>query len=279
MHRGDDIHFSVSGGENMHRLTLAEIPKHNHRAVASAQQPDSNTPANNFWASNTGYSPYGKVAQFTMSPDALSVAGADVPHNNMAPYLALNICICVKGQMPNKGTSDQFLAEIRIFPGLDKPRVFIECDGELEAVSQNTALFSLLSSTYGGNGTTNFGLPNIKGRAPLMAGQGQGLLPYDLGEDGGESMVPLTEGTIPKHTHSANANQIGNSGETKGKIWANPATSRPQPNFYATNPDPAFMLNENAIGTEGSNQPHNNLMPYTAFRICIATDGFFPERG
>jgi microcystin-dependent protein len=278
VHRGNGINWATKGGERVHKLTLTEMPQHNHRAVASSRQPDSNTPANNFWASRTGYTPYGKEIQKKMSPGAMSVTGADVPHNNMAPYLPLNICICHKGET-STGTSDQFLGEIRIFTGTAKPKIFEPCDGQSTQVSQNTALFALISTVYGGDGIRNFSLPEMRGKAPLMAGEGQGLTPYSQGEDGGVSAVTLSLAQIPNHSHSANANPVGNIGAPENKIWANPATTRPAPNFYATDAGNPVLMNDKAISSEGGNAAHNNLMPYAAFLICIATEGFFPERG
>lgn len=100
MHRGGNIILTKSGGEQTHRLTLQEIPSHTHQAVASSNSPDVNTPSGSFWASNTGFAPYSKTIDSLMSPDSLSIVGADLSHENMAPYLVFNICIAVVGELP-----------------------------------------------------------------------------------------------------------------------------------------------------------------------------------
>src|SRR5690242_1359485 len=117
--------------------------------------------------------------------------------------------------------SDPFVAEIRIFTGNFAPRGWALCDGQLMSISQNTALFSLLGTTYGGNGTSNFALPNLQGCAPMQAGQGPGLSLRDLGETGGDQAVTLLQTEMPMHPHTAQAAAAaGASGDPTNKCWA-----------------------------------------------------------
>ena len=172
--------------------------------------------------------------------------------------------------------ADPFVAEIRIFPFNFAPRGWAWCDGQLLPLSQNTALFSLLGTTYGGNGKSNFALPDLQGRAPMHPGQGPGLSLHDLGETGGSETVTLLESEIPSHSHGISASGgSGNVGSPAGQKVANGAGV----NMYATALAPATQLNDQALAPAGGDQPHNNLQPYLTFYFCIALQGVFPPRG
>jgi microcystin-dependent protein len=172
--------------------------------------------------------------------------------------------------------ADPFVAEIRIFPFNFAPRGWAWCDGQLLPLSQNTALFSLLGTTYGGNGKSNFALPDLQGRTPMHPGQGPGLSLHDLGETGGSETVTLLESEIPSHSHGMRAsNEDGNSRNPGGKyvgignnIFA----------LSSTNPPLGAMAPE-ALAPAGGDAPHNNLQPYLTFYFCIALQGVFPPRG
>jgi microcystin-dependent protein len=174
--------------------------------------------------------------------------------------------------------ADPFVAEIRIFPFNFAPRGWAFCDGQLLPLSQNTALFSLLGTTYGGNGMSNFALPDLQGRAPMHPGQGPGLSLHDLGETGGSESVTLLESEIPAHAHTLMA-------------AVNPAlVAVPSPNVglarsrtvnaYQTNSTQNLVaLAGQALAPAGGDAPHNNLMPYVTFNFCIALQGVFPPQG
>lgn len=167
--------------------------------------------------------------------------------------------------------SAPFLGEIRIFPYNFAPRGWAQCDGQLLSIAQNTALFSLLGTTYGGNGTTTFGLPELRGRVPMHRGQGPGLSNYDLGQISGTETVTLTQSNMPAHGHLASANNGAAS------------ATRPAGNFpagggsYATASD-GSTLNAAFIQNTGGNQPFNNIQPYLVLNFCIAQEGIFPSR-
>ena len=170
--------------------------------------------------------------------------------------------------------ADQFLAEIRIFPFNFPPSGWAFCDGQILSISQNTALFSLLGTTYGGNGTTNFALPNMQGNTPMHPGQGPGLSLHDLGETGGSDTVSLLLSEIPAHTHTASCNPgMGDKYGPPGNFWATDAGGN---NEYASSS--GSNMAPDAVGAAGGNQPHNNLQPYLVLNFCIALQGIFPAR-
>ena len=172
--------------------------------------------------------------------------------------------------------ADPFVAEIRIFPFNFAPRGWAWCDGQLLPLSQNTALFSLLGTTYGGNGKSNFALPDLQGRAPMQPGQGPGLSLHDLGETGGSQTVTLLESEIPSHPHTLRAfNDVGEdripgptellARSTGGLLYATPGT--------------LVAMSNLDLPPAGGDQPHNNMMPYLTFYFNIALQGVFPPRG
>jgi microcystin-dependent protein len=172
--------------------------------------------------------------------------------------------------------ADPFVAEIRIFPFTFAPRGWAFCNGQILPISQNTALFSLLGTTYGGDGKSNFALPNMQGNAPMHPGQGPGLSLHDLGETGGSQTVTLLESEIPGHSHAlmslpAPANRttpVENSiaRVTGGSPYLPPAGA------------PLVSMSNQALAPAGGDQPHNNLQPYLTLNFCIALQGVYPPR-
>jgi microcystin-dependent protein len=169
---------------------------------------------------------------------------------------------------------DPFVAEIRIFPFNFAPKGWAFCDGQILPLSQNTALFSLLGTTYGGDGKSNFALPNMQGNAPMHPGQGPGLSLHDLGETGGSETVTLLESEIPSHAHSFVGSQAdGIIRFPSNNLVANMVGV----NGYAT-PGPLITMSPNALTPAGGDQPHNNMQPYLTLNFCIALQGVFPPR-
>jgi microcystin-dependent protein len=170
-----------------------------------------------------------------------------------------------------------FVAEIRIFPFNFAPKGWAFCDGQILPLSQNTALFSLLGTTYGGDGKSNFALPNLQGSAPMHPGQGPGLSLHDLGETGGEDSVTLLQTEMPAHSHSVNADSGGGSAnDPTNAVWAATLIGRQGTNTYGTTG--GANMNPLALSLAGSSLPHNNLMPYLALNFCIALQGVYPPR-
>jgi microcystin-dependent protein len=167
--------------------------------------------------------------------------------------------------------SEPFLGEIRLFPYNFAPRGWAFCAGQLMAISQNTALFALLGTTYGGNGQTTFGLPDLRGRRAVSSGQGPGLSFYNLGQQGGTEFTTLLQTNMPAHAHSVGATMV-NAGDNK-----------PAGNYLAVggsyvNTAPNTTMGPLMIGSTGGGQPFSILEPYLALNYCIALVGIFPSR-
>jgi microcystin-dependent protein len=170
---------------------------------------------------------------------------------------------------------DPFIAEIRVFPFNFAPRGWALCNGQLMPISQNTALFSLLGTTYGGDGRTTFALPNLQGQAPMQPGQGPGLSQRDLGETGGAQSVTLTTQQLPAHSHSWMASaQPAQDRSPGGETFAR-ATGG---DLYTTDTSAVVPLASNAVTSTTGGQAHNNMQPYLTLNFCIALQGVYPPR-
>ena len=170
--------------------------------------------------------------------------------------------------------ADPFVAEIRIFPFNFAPTGWAFCDGQILPISQNTALFSLLGTTYGGDGKSNFALPNMQGNAPMHPGQGPGLSLHDLGETGGSVTVTLLESEIPSHSHALMASLSDGTDTNGGNELLAKGIGVGQ---YAV-PGGLVQMSPNAIAPAGGDQPHNNMQPYLTLNFCIALQGVYPPR-
>jgi microcystin-dependent protein len=170
--------------------------------------------------------------------------------------------------------SDPFVAEIRMFGGNFAPTGWALCDGQLLPLSQNTALFALLGTTYGGDGKSTFALPNLQDSAPMQPGQGAGLSLRDLGEQSGTPAVTLLQTELPIHNHIANAKtSLGNSQTPADQTWAGSNTAKQYVNTAPNTPMSPF-----ALSPAGGSLPHNNLAPYLVVTFIIAMQGIFPPR-
>lgn len=174
--------------------------------------------------------------------------------------------------------ADPFVAEIRIFPFNFAPKGWAWCNGQLMPISQNTALFSLLGTTYGGDGKSTFALPDMQGNAPMHPGQGSGLSLHDLGEMSGSQTVTLLESEIPAHTHSMMASNLP-ADQGAPNAARSLARSVNASIYVPGNPAPALVQMEpNTLSPAGGDQPHNNMMPFLTFYFNIALQGVFPPR-
>ena len=171
---------------------------------------------------------------------------------------------------------DPFVAEIRIFPFNFAPTGWAFCDGQLLPISQNTALFSLLGTTYGGDGKSTFALPDLRERAPLQHGQGPGLSLYDLGQTGGSDSVALLSSEMPTHSHQLYANTADPGDTSVPSPSATFATSSGGA-LYQPGP-PSTTLAPLALQLVGGSLRHNSLQPSLTLNFCIALQGVFPQR-
>jgi microcystin-dependent protein len=173
--------------------------------------------------------------------------------------------------------SNPFVAEIRIFCGNFAPKGWALCNGQLLPISQNTALFSLLGTTYGGDGKSNFALPNLQGSAPMQAGQGPGLSLRDLGETGGEQTVTLLQTEMPAHTHGIQASPTGGITSPANNTWGGGLKGFP-PAYSPSVPASNVQMSPFATSISGGNLPHNNMPPFLGLTFIIALQGVFPAR-
>jgi microcystin-dependent protein len=175
--------------------------------------------------------------------------------------------------------TDQYIGEIRSFGFNFAPINWATCDGQILSISQNAALFSLLGTSFGGNGTSNFGLPDLRGNVPMHWGNGVGLSPYVIGENAGFETVTITTQTMASHNHSVNVQEGGTQASVPNpSAWLGLA----QPGqIYITSGSVGSQLAASAIGfgPPGGGQPHINQQPYLVINFCIALSGIFPSRG
>jgi microcystin-dependent protein len=175
--------------------------------------------------------------------------------------------------------TDPFLAEIRMFGGNFAPTGWAQCNGQLMSISQNTALFALLGTTYGGDGRVTFGLPNLQGSAPMQQGQGPGLSPRYLGEVGGTPYVTLINSEMAQHTHTALAvNDAGDNTSPTNNTWAQSVKGRIGEDLYSIGQQPNMLMGTQTVLPTGGSQPHNNMPPYLTITFIIALQGIFPQR-
>ena len=172
--------------------------------------------------------------------------------------------------------ADPFVAEVRIFPFNFAPKGWAFCDGQLLPLSQNTALFSLLGTTYGGNGKSNFALPNVQGSVVMHPGQGPGLSLHDLGETGGSETVTLNGSEMPSHPHNLMATAVtGTQSLPTSNSISRVSGATP---YLPPAGAPLVSFSPDAVTPTGGDQPHNNMQPYLTLNFCIALQGVFPPR-
>ena len=171
--------------------------------------------------------------------------------------------------------SDPYVAEIRIFAGNFPPTGWAFCDGQIIPISQNTALFSLLGTTYGGNGQSNFALPDLRVRTPLHPGQGPGLSERLLGETGGEATHSLLASEMPAHSHALQASAaLASTTVANGNMLA--TANAPNPPYHE--PNALADMGPGVLSSAGASAPHQNMQPYLKLSFIIALQGIYPPR-
>ena len=249
------------GGSETVALTVNEIPPHQHSVLASAAEATETAPGGNTWAVTADAAPYAAPpGSATLAHSALGPAGSSAPHENRSPVLALSFGVCAEDEPDGAPT----LGEIRLWAGTAPPSGWFECAGGLLSIAANQALFSLLGTTYGGNGMTTFQLPDLRGRVPVHAGG----TTY-LGQAGGAERVTLTTSQIPGHTHTAyGSSAAATESSPAGAMWA--TAGRPQ---YG----PAAQVAAAPTHPTGGGQSHPNMPPYVAMSFIIAGVGIYPS--
>lgn len=174
--------------------------------------------------------------------------------------------------------SSPFVGEIEIFGFNFAPAGWAQCQGQLMPISQNTALFSLLGTQYGGDGRTTFALPNLQGQIPVGQGQGPGLSQYNVGETAGSETVTLTLAEIPSHTHTLPVDAGDGRAPAPSPTTVLGATGRGAMDVYAATATSGATMTVSSVGIGGGSQGHNNMMPYVALNYCISLGGIFPAR-
>jgi len=174
--------------------------------------------------------------------------------------------------------ADQFLGEIRLVPFNFAPFGWALCNGQILPIAQYTALFSLLGTQFGGNGTTNFALPNLQGCASMDQGNGAGLTPRVIGETGGTTSVTLLSTQMPSHSHTAQGGAASNADAPGPTTVFGGGGRGKQPAYAPPSPPNTVQLNGSAVGLAGGNQPHNNMSPYLTLNFVIAMTGIYPSR-
>lgn len=174
--------------------------------------------------------------------------------------------------------ADAYVGEIRVVPFNFEPRGWAFCDGRILNISQNTALFSLLGTMYGGDGRSTFGLPDLRSRVAVGQGDGFGLTPYAIAEEGGVETVTLTENQIPAHTHSVGASDaVGTTTDPTAGVYASGNVNPRFGKIYGSSANGTAA--PEAFGVVGQNQPHDNRGPSQVLNYIIALEGVFPPRG
>jgi microcystin-dependent protein len=277
---GTGTNLGQVGGERAHALTPQELPAHRHGALGSAAAAHTAEPGGARWAA-TDEPHYAPSAQVTMAATTGQTGGSQ-PHENMPPYLALSYAIATEGLFPSSQDGmavAPFCAEIRLFAGARPPGGWALCQGQLIPIAQNTAVFALLGTTYGGDGRSTFALPDLRDRTPVHAGQQPGRRPYAQGAAGGSAQTTLSATHLPPHGHqvrTAAPGTRGTTGNPSGAAWAVAQQGRSRRALYGTGPGDALM--PEATAASGAGAPHNNLAPYVGVHAMIALSGVFPQR-
>ena len=274
-----------AGGVETVTLDSAQLPRHNHAWLASTATALDPSPQAAVTGNQTLAQIYVEdVPQTKLAATMLAEAGQGHAHDNVQPFTCVNFIIALYGIVPHPGSGpaegDPYLGEIRIFPFYFFPRGWHYCDGSLQSIASDTALYSILGTAYGGDGVSTFALPDLRGRAPMDYGDAPGLSPRQLGAMGGAETVALDLAQIPSHGHDVlAASEIGDlQGPGPSRSLARSANAT----LYAVQaplapPLPMVPMAPETVADTGASGPHNNMQPYLTLNFCIAMDGEFPH--
>lgn len=273
------------GGSNTVTYNVTNLPAHTHTVTVNTSQntSDKDTPVGNLPAITTGNT-YGTTANAQMGTNSLSignlsVAGGGQPQNNIQPYLGINYIICMEGQYNTP--VDPYLGEVKLTASGQVPDYWLPCDGRLLQIIQYQALYALLGTTYGGNGTTNFALPDLRGKVPISRGTSTTGSVYVLGQTGGTETETLTVAQMAAHTHTTSATMGVYSGVGNSNTPVNnyPAINPQRGNEYTSTTTSPIMLTTVVTNSTGNGVPIDNRQAYNTIQYIICcTGGMFPMR-
>jgi microcystin-dependent protein len=276
IHRGSGRSVGEPGGEESHTLVTGELPAHAHAPRAAGTAGDDPSPIGRTWGVQTAGLAYSDAQpDVSLSAEAISSTGGGGAHENMPPFLALHFCISLRGEDPTVEDAmsiQPFSGEIRMFPYELAPMGWAFCDGSILNVRDNVVLSAMLGATYGGDGRNTFALPDLRGRAPLHAGQGPGLMARALGEAGGAETVTLLDAHMPAHTHEVRVRSAAGEGATpSGQVFAT-VPARALSAGYSSQ-EPSVSMSPLAVTATEGGLPHNNMPPYLPLAFCISLFG------
>jgi microcystin-dependent protein len=275
IHRGPGRPLGEPGGEEAHTLTTNELSSHSHEARAASMPGDDPSPVGRSWGVQSAGLAYTDGApDVSLNATAVSATGGGGAHENMPPFLTLQFCMSLQGEDPTFEfpSTQPFAGEIRLFPYDVAPVGWASCDGAILKTQDNFGLFTMLGSTYGGNGQDTFALPDLRGRAPLHSGQGPGLTARSLGEAGGAAIVTLTVANLPVHTHEVRVRSAaGSAAAPTGQVFA-AVPARALSAGYSSQA-PAASMSPRAVAASEGDLAHNNMPPYLPLSFCISLFG------
>lgn len=272
LHNGNGFQVAETGGVEEVTLTINQIPAHTHAGGVSSKfgstnSPEDTVPARSTLSQFTDGLPVTKASAMGNAA-TLNPTGGSQPHSNMQPYVAIRFIISLYGIFPSttSGDNEMYMGEIRWVAFNFAPKGWAPCNGQLLPINVNQALFSILGTTYGGDGRVNFALPNMQGRAPIHVGNG-----HTLGERGGEQAHTLSLSEMPEHSHTLLASRNPAAFKTaKDNTFGVTSTSA-----YAYVPDAVTLP---AVSSRGGSQAHLNMQPFLCLTAIVALQGIFPSQ-
>jgi len=271
--QGPGYQFAQSGGAASVALTPDQMPAHVHQAFATTQPANDSSPAANLLATPATLAPYSSAKPTEpLAPEALALAGGGLPHENRQPYLSLFWMIALRGEDPRHGSGHNYIGQLLYLATEIIPPGTLACEGQLLPISANHNLYLYLRTTFGGDGTRTFALPDLRGRIPVGVGNGPGLRPYALADQGGEASHALLSPECGPHAHPL---QAADAEADSAKPARNLLATAPA---FAANAKPDAPLHSATIAQNGGGTPHENRMPYVVLRPVITFVGDDPPR-